>query len=452
VTVAVLVQWLLAIALLISGVAGHVYAAYFHDAYDAELARQLGGPHSPESSTPPDYSSASTLVFSIIAAILVVLAQLNAAGKRLGRILTWIFQLLVLLFGGFAFVSVLLYVPSLQWAFDHSDNEQVQALDAAALMDAAFGVYPSWIVAVGWTMVALALLGSLLVITMLAVPVANAFFRTEKPSQHLPDAPRVPNGSRALRDRLFPLGPRGRLVIVFWRAMLDRGKRLVNGKAFLILGIAALMIGALVANATWSAFRTESTNLAATAEEASAVGQCLPYDPKVEGRDLELIACDAPEAFWEITAQSYDIDATGGADGLEDNQAGYELCGEDYGALRPGEPWTIWHGLTGDSDEVENLYCLKALGNPNPESDAHTPYAPDEGTCIDREGATWTVDCGSPEADFKVVDAIEFDEPRELSDDEVEAEAHATCDEAQYYKDLVNFDDRVTMILCLNDL
>jgi hypothetical protein len=57
------------------------------------------------------------------------------------------------------------------------------------------------------------------------------------------------------------------------------------------------MIGALVANATWSAFRTESTNLAATAEEASAVGQCLPYDPKVEGRDLELIDCDAPEAF-----------------------------------------------------------------------------------------------------------------------------------------------------------
>jgi hypothetical protein len=137
--------------------------------------------------------------------------------------------------------------------------------------------------AVGWVMVALALLGSLLVITMLAVPGANAFFRMEKPSQHLPDVPRVTNGSSALRDRLLTLGPRGRLVIVFWRAMLERGKRLVNGKSFLVLGIAVLMNGALLANAAWSAFRTEtSTGLAATAEEASVVGQCLPYDPKIE--------------------------------------------------------------------------------------------------------------------------------------------------------------------------
>src|SRR5690606_18563053 len=79
---------------------------------------------------------------------------------------------------------------------------------------------------------------------------------------------------------------------------------------------------------------TEEETTAAVEEttpvaDESEIGECLPYEPAIAGDGLELLSsCDDPEAFWEITNQSYDVDAPVDSDGnLLDNQVAYDLCG-----------------------------------------------------------------------------------------------------------------------------
>jgi hypothetical protein len=443
VTVAVLLQWVLAISLVVLAAASYIYNPYFNDAFNAELARQSGIAELPSASPgSAELISAPALVIAIIvAAALVVLALLNAAGKRPGRILTWIFQFLVLISAGFCIVGWLLYVPTLQWAFDSSGDELIQGLDAGSVADAMF---PSSFLFVAWTTAALATFVPLLVITLLAVPSSNAFFHKQ---QHPQDD--IGAVSAPIRRQGGSAGTR-------WAAIVERGSGLVKGKVFLVLGMAAFMTGAFWASAALSAVRTEFIADASNetgGDEGSAVGQCLPYDPEVEGMDFELIACGDPAAFWEITALSRDIDATYDDDGnLTDNKEAYDLCGEDYGALRPGDLWTHWANLNSGSGEVAALYCLKALGNPDPESDARTPYAPVEGVCVDDQDMTWTVTCDASEASYKVVDTVEFGEPRALSDDELDEAAETSCSGGAYFNRLNNHDGLATMILCLDEL
>jgi hypothetical protein len=177
--------------------------------------------------------------------------------------------------------------------------------------------------------------------------------------------------------------------------------------------------------------------------DEAVVGQCVPYDAR------EVVTCDDDTAFWEITALTREINATVDDSGeLTDYEAAYDLCGEGNGAPRPGELRTNSKAIYNSGGEVDALYCLRALGNPDPASDARAPYFPGEGDCTDDRDATWTVDCESPEAFFEVVDTIEFDKPQELSDEEVAEAGKASCSSGLYYKELRDRENRVTVILC----
>jgi hypothetical protein len=190
VTFAVALQLLLAVAMLASAFTGYLYGADAQKAYEAELASQgIDVSDLPAGST--DFTGGGgSLVFPVlIVAILVVLALFNAAGNRVTRILTWVFQPLVLLCGGFIAAGQLFAAQLTQWAFDNSGDETLESLDASQLMDAAFNAYPGWSLIVDWAVVLLTTLGSLLVIILLAVPSANAYFRKEEPPTYIPGAP-----------------------------------------------------------------------------------------------------------------------------------------------------------------------------------------------------------------------------------------------------------------------
>ncbi|WP_460544451.1 hypothetical protein [Glycomyces halotolerans] len=189
VTVAVVLQLALAAVLIVSGVLGLLYGAEAQEAFENELAAQgVGG--NEMAAGAGGFDSAANLIFpGILAVLLIVLGLLNAAGNRPGRILTWIFQPLILICGGFIFAGSVFAAQLMQWTFDNSGDEQLESLDAQALVDAAYSAYPAWSVIVDWAVILLATVGSLLVIILLAVPASNAYFRKEPPQQYIPGAP-----------------------------------------------------------------------------------------------------------------------------------------------------------------------------------------------------------------------------------------------------------------------
>lgn len=189
VTLAVVLQLLLALTMVVSGVLNVVYGADAQQAYEDELAAQGAG-DSQLAIDSGGFEGSSNLVFPIVVAVLMlVLALLNALGNRVGRILSWVFQPLVLVCGGIVLAGSLFAASLMQWSFDNSGDEQLENLDAAALVEAAYGAFPSWSFLVDWAVVLLATLGSLLVIVLLAVPSSNAYFRKEVPPTHIPGAP-----------------------------------------------------------------------------------------------------------------------------------------------------------------------------------------------------------------------------------------------------------------------
>ncbi|MCH7229509.1 hypothetical protein L0U85_01330 [Glycomyces sp. L485] len=202
---------------------------------------------------------------------------------------------------------------------------------------------------------------------------------------------------------------------------------------------------------TTSAAEEEATTPQAeeTTTEAAddEIGRCLIREPAIIGDGLELLdSCEDPEAFWTITNMSYDVDAdVDDEGGLADTQVAYDLCGEEYGAARLGETWTNWHWVY-SSGTVDSLYCIEAIGNPDDEG--RLPYTPDTDDCFPDAAEWWIVPCDSDLAAYEVTDTIEFDEPRELDDDEATAEA--ACDSDFYWK-VVDVEDRTTAILCGNE-
>ncbi|HEU5128648.1 MAG TPA: hypothetical protein VFU12_11720 [Glycomyces sp.] len=178
------------------------------------------------------------------------------------------------------------------------------------------------------------------------------------------------------------------------------------------------------------------------------VGKCLPYEPVIAGDGLELLSsCDGADAFWEITNQTYDIDAPVDSEGnLLDNQVAYDLCGDTYGTSYLGELWTNWHWVY-SAGSTDSLYCIKAIGNPDAEG--RLPYTPGDGDCFDDSDKWWTVSCTSDLAVYEVVGTVEFDEPKDL--DDAEAASEATCGGA-YYWEVTNVEGLTTAILCGNEL
>ncbi|NUQ90314.1 MAG: hypothetical protein HOQ43_17865 [Glycomyces artemisiae] len=189
VTLAVWLQILLALFLLAQTALSFVYGPDAADAAeDALEAQGVAMSDLPQGTS--FESGPGALVFNIVlAAILVVLALLNGAGKRPARVLTWVLQPIILVCTLAGMLSTLFLSQFLSYAFENSGDETLEALDVDAIVDAVTGAYPSWTAVVSYGALALGILGSLLVIVLLAVPSANAYFRKEEPEKFIPGAP-----------------------------------------------------------------------------------------------------------------------------------------------------------------------------------------------------------------------------------------------------------------------
>ncbi|THV26175.1 hypothetical protein [Glycomyces paridis] len=187
VTAAVALQILLALFLVLQSVAGLMYGADAQAAAEAELADQGYAMSDLPEGTTFEGGGAAAWAPIVFAALLVVLALLNGAGKRPARILTWVVQPLVLVCGGFLFVSQALAATFMEAGIEAGGGPE--DLDAQALVDALGGVYPVWADIASYGAFALATAGSIAVIVLLAVPAANAFFRKETPQTFIPGAP-----------------------------------------------------------------------------------------------------------------------------------------------------------------------------------------------------------------------------------------------------------------------
>lgn len=208
--------------------------------------------------------------------------------------------------------------------------------------------------------------------------------------------------------------------------------------------------GKTTAEASEDAGQTAEEDATTEEQTDSEVGQCLPREPIVAGDGLELLDCGDATAFWEITAQSYDVtDVAVDADGnLTDPAAALELCGDTWGINYLGQPWTNWHYVY-SSGTLDSLYCIQATGAPDPDNPDHLPYVPDVGDCFDDSDEWWTMDCSASGALYKVVDTVVYDEPVVMNEDEA-AEA-ATCG-GDWYWQIKDNQDRTSAIICADDL
>jgi hypothetical protein len=107
----------------------------------------------------------------------VVLAVLNLAGNPAGRIGSWILQPLLFIAGALILSRQVFTARFLTSAFRSSGDATLAGINVKAFVAAAADAYPAWFPYVVSTRFVLATLGSLLVIVLLAVPSANAYFR-----------------------------------------------------------------------------------------------------------------------------------------------------------------------------------------------------------------------------------------------------------------------------------
>jgi hypothetical protein len=171
VTVAGILQVLFALAFLIAPLSGLVYGADVQIAAETELARQGLDPSVLAQNNVHFDEGGYALVLPVATAVIAaILAWLNLAGKRAGRILTLTVQPIFLLLDVFILTSQASKVQYLQTILG-------DGADAEAVLDASESVYPGWLLAVSEGRLTFTPLVSLVVIALLLMPSARAHFR-----------------------------------------------------------------------------------------------------------------------------------------------------------------------------------------------------------------------------------------------------------------------------------
>ncbi|MFB4285534.1 hypothetical protein ACBJ59_60480 [Nonomuraea sp. MTCD27] len=174
ITLAGILQLLFAAAFLIAPLAGLSYGGDVQAAAEAELTRQGLSPtilaennvHFDEGG----YALVLPVTTAVIVALLALLALLNLAGRRAGRILTLIVQPIFLLLDVYIFTSQASKTQYLQSILGDGANAQ-------AVLDASESVYPSWLLTVTDVRMLTTPLISLIVIALLLLPSARTYFR-----------------------------------------------------------------------------------------------------------------------------------------------------------------------------------------------------------------------------------------------------------------------------------
>jgi hypothetical protein len=178
VTLAAVLQLLLAATFVIMPALVYLYGARAQAAAEAEVARQ-GYPADVLARNHVNFGEGAVgLVVAVaIAGTLVVLASLNLAGNPAGRIGSWILQPLLFIAGVLILSRQVFTARFLGSAFGSSGDARLAGIDVKAFVDAAADAYPGWFPYVVSARFVLATLGSPLIIVLLAVTSANAWFR-----------------------------------------------------------------------------------------------------------------------------------------------------------------------------------------------------------------------------------------------------------------------------------
>jgi hypothetical protein len=178
VTFAAVLQLLLAATFLIMPTLAYLYGTRAQAAAEADVARQ-GFPADVLARNHINFGEGAVgLVVAVaIAVALVALASLNLAGNPAGRIGSWILQPLLFIAGVLILSRQVFTARFLASAFKRSGDATLAGIDVQAFVDAATGAYPAWFPYVVSARFGLATMGSLLIIVLLAVPSASAYFR-----------------------------------------------------------------------------------------------------------------------------------------------------------------------------------------------------------------------------------------------------------------------------------
>lgn len=178
VTLAAVLQLLIAVAFLISPVVGLVFGGDVQAAAEAEAVRQgipadaLGRNHLRFDET------GGALVIPIgVAVIVAVLAYLNLSGRRVGWTLSLIVAPIVIALDLWIATSQAGVVTYLQSLVTSSGDPTIQGLDISALLAAVDSAYPAWTGAVTSMRLVLTPLAGAAVIVLLLLPVTRAWFR-----------------------------------------------------------------------------------------------------------------------------------------------------------------------------------------------------------------------------------------------------------------------------------
>jgi hypothetical protein len=176
VTAVVWTQIITAVLLVASGIAMFSVMSSVEDTVKDQL---LSDPDLAKSGlTDDNVSSLITFTFALIAGVYVVmaifyvvLALLVNKGNRAGRILSWVLSGIGLLCCGIG--GLIGQVGSMT---ANVNGQEYQDEATQAIEDAT----PTWVTAIDWATLIVLIVGSLLIIILLAVPAANDFFRKEE--------------------------------------------------------------------------------------------------------------------------------------------------------------------------------------------------------------------------------------------------------------------------------
>jgi hypothetical protein len=111
------------------------------------------------------------------------MAMLNLAGNGVGRTGSWILHPILLIAGGTIMARQAFAAHFIESTFKNSGDATLQRIDVRAFVDAATDAFPAWFPYAINARFALATLGSLLVIILLAVPSASAWYRQGRPGK-----------------------------------------------------------------------------------------------------------------------------------------------------------------------------------------------------------------------------------------------------------------------------
>jgi hypothetical protein len=179
VVVAAALQLLLAIAFLVSASVALLYGPAAQAAGVAELVRQGFAPDVlTREGVRFDDTAAGIVPAYVIAIGFAALGFLNLAGRRAGRVLTFICQPIILILAAVIMTRQVFLVADLKSAF--AGNPSLSSLDVQALVDAGEAAMPTWYPHAVRVRFALGTLGSLVVLILLATPSARAWFRAQQ--------------------------------------------------------------------------------------------------------------------------------------------------------------------------------------------------------------------------------------------------------------------------------